>query len=390
MIRINKINIDQIGPIKELELNFSSKFNIICGQNGIGKTTILDCLAQSFAGSSSTLKKRAGAEMSSWDLEVSIDSKDIQKTFDVFHFHPNETSRNYNGFYESSNEVVVFKTHRDIPYKKLSSLNTDKQKSINNFHQETIGGSLSDDLKNWFVNRFLFSAQKDTLDQGQLKNYELAKKCFSIVNPEIEFSKVLPNSFDIMLKTRAGDIYFEYLSSGYKSCLAVLLGVIMEIELRFKNPSIFIKEFQGVIIIDEIDLHLHPEWQANIYKSLKEILPNAQIFTSTHSPHIIQIANPDEIIALTLDENNDVKLNNIVNTEFGCQGWTVEEILEDVMGMKVTRTAKYLDAINNFNIAIDNENFKEAKKEFELIDLMLHPENSLRKILKIQLTGFEG
>ncbi|MDB5119788.1 MAG: hypothetical protein JWN56_1006 [Sphingobacteriales bacterium] len=37
-----------IGPIKNLELAFDNHFNIICGQNGIGKTTILDCLAQSF------------------------------------------------------------------------------------------------------------------------------------------------------------------------------------------------------------------------------------------------------------------------------------------------------------------------------------------------------
>lgn len=165
----------------------------------------------------------------------------------------------------------------------------------------------------------MFSAQKGTLDKNQLKNYKLAKDCFSILNSEISFSKVNPNSFDILLNTPTGEIYFEYLSSGYKSCLAVLLGLIKEIELRYKNPSKFIKDFDGIVFIDELDLHLHPEWQAKIYTALKEILPKAQIFTSTHSPHIIQVAKPSEIIALIRDEEMNIKSNSLINSEFGCQ-----------------------------------------------------------------------
>ena len=201
------------------------------------------------------------------------------------------------------------------------------------------------------------------------------------------FSKVIPNSFDILLHTPAGEIYFEYLSSGYKSCLAVLLGLIKEIELRYKNPSKFIKDFDGIVFIDELDLHLHPEWQAKIYTALKAILPKAQIFTSTHSPHIIQVAKPSEIIALTLDETMNIKSNPLINSEFGCQGWTVEEILSDVMGMAETRTDTYLNAMNSFNVAVENENYEAAKTQFEIIDKMLHPDDSLKKILKIQLTG---
>lgn len=134
-------------------------------------------------------------------------------------------------------------------------------------------------------------------------------------------------------------------------------------------------------------MHLHPEWQAKIYEALKIILPNAQVFTSTHSPHIIQVANAKEIIPLTLDEANEVKLNPIINQDYGCQGWTVEEILTDVMGMNETRTSTYLDTISNFNTAIDNEDYETANAQFLILDAMLHPENSLKKILKIQLTG---
>lgn len=387
MIKINNLKIEGIGPIKDLKLKFDNHFNIICGQNGIGKTTILDCLAQSFAGSQTTLKKTAGFEKGQWDINVSINGNASSKSFLTNQFHPNETNRNFNGFYQNSNDVIVFKTHRNIEYIKLSSLGTDQIKDFNTFSQETIRGSVSNQLKNWFVNRFLFSAQPNTLDENQLRNYELAKECFTILNPSIKFSKVLPNSFDILLSTPLGEIYFEYLSSGYKSSLALILGLIQEIELRYKNPSKFIKDFDGVVLIDEIDLHLHPEWQAKIYEALKFILPNAQVITSTHSPHIIQVSNACEIIPLVLTETNEVKINPIVNQMYGCQGWSVEEILTDVMGMTETRTPTYLNAISNFNTAIDNEDYETANAQFLILDAMLHPENSLKKILKIQLTG---
>ena len=57
------------------------------------------------------------------------------------------------------------------------------------------------------------------------------------------------------------------------------------------------------------------------------------------------------------------------------------------MGMTETRTDTYLNAIKNFNLALDHEDYGKAVEEFEVLDKMLHPENSLRKILKIQLSG---
>jgi predicted ATP-binding protein involved in virulence len=387
MIKINTLRLIGIGPIKDVQLEFNKHFNIICGQNGIGKTTILDAMAQAFSIRETNLKRNSNCANGIIQIEVSIDEENHSKTIPVNTFSPMEQQRTDVGFYQQALEVVVFKTHRDIPYNRLQSLSTDPQKSINDNARQTLTGTLSSELKNWFVNRHLWSKHDGHLDEGQIRNINLAKNTIGLLNEDMSFSRVDPRTNDILINTPDGEIYFEYLSSGYKSCLAVLMGIIKEIEFRYHSPSIFASDFKGIVFIDEIDLHLHPEWQAKIYLGLKRILPNAQVFTSTHSPHLIQVAEANEIIPLVRDAESNTRLNEVVNTDFGYQGWTVEEILTDVMGMSETRTDIYHNAINDFNSALENENISQLNSAYSKISKMLHPNNPLRKIFQIQMVG---
>lgn len=387
MLKIKNIELDGIGPIKTLKLDFNEHFNIICGQNGIGKTTILDAIAQAFSLNETSVKRNANYAKGSIKIEVNINNQIQSKLIHIDKFEPTDRSREVVGFYQQSTNVVVFKTHRDIPYSKLSSLATDPSKDIGQNAQQTITGALSSELKNWFVNRHLWSKHDNHLDEGQRKNIALAKSIISILNGNMSFSRVDPRTNDILINTPDGEIYFEYLSSGYKSCFAVLMGIIKEIEFRYHSPSVYVKDFDGIVFIDEIDLHLHPEWQAKIYLALKDILPNAQVFTSTHSPHLIQVAEPKEIIALIKDEHFNTVTNNTISDEYGCQGWTVEEILKDVMGMTETRTDTFNSLIKDFNISLDKDDAVSARFSYEKICKMLHPDSSLRKIMEIQMIG---
>ncbi|MDL0295845.1 AAA family ATPase, partial [Clostridioides difficile] len=156
---------------------------------------------------------------------------------------------------------------------------------------------------------------------------------------------------------------------------------------RFTKPYIEVKDFDGVILIDELDLHLHPEWQVKIVNALKVLLPKAQIIATTHSPNMIQTLSPDEIIPLTMDENGNVRKKDLELGEYGLQGWTIEEILTDVMGMKTTSSELYLDTMKKFDRAMDKENVDEIKKYYDILMKMLHPNSTLRTILKIQVAG---
>lgn len=387
---IKSINIENIAGITKLDLNFNTQMNIVCGENGIGKTTILECVAHTFSVSNTNiLKRNALSESGKFTSLINVDSQNLSKTISINDFIPLSNTQ-IRGEYQKSKYLMSLKVSRTFNYMDLKAVSKDINKSEHIVYEEAKHGVNINEIKNWFVNRFLYSAHAGSLTNEQLENLELAKSCFKIIDEKFSFNRVMASDNEIMINTPNGEIYYEYLSSGFKSIISILFGIIKDIEFRFKTPTTKAKDFDGIILIDELELHLHPIWQAKISNILKEVFPNVQFIVTTHSPHIIQNANPDEIIALKRDENGVVITKEIPNNEFGFQGWTVEEVLVDIMGMEDTRTEIYKKSIINFQKAIEDENYILAKEEFDKLDKLLHPDNYLRKLLSFDLASVKG
>ena len=387
-MKINEINIEGIGGIKKLKLNFNNGLNLICGTNGVGKTTILECIAHFFIDTrTAILKKNVSSEVGKCNF--TLISTNNQMNFFEYTLKSFEPTQNdfINKNMGQKIDIMYFKTKRDFKYTPLDAIPRDITLDDHSRGQQAYSGIGIDDMKGWFMHRYAFSAHKNSLTPEQITNFELAKKCFNILDKDINFSKVKADSLDIMVNTRQGEVYFEYLSSGYKSCVFILLGIIKEIEYRFKNPTIYVEEFNGVVLIDEIELHLHPVWQAALVAGIKKLLPLSQIIATTHSPSIIQCAEPNEIIALDFNENSEVFQKQLHSTKYGFQGWSLEEILKDVMGMEITNSELFLTTFNEFDKALDNNNIESIKKNYEILDEMLYPSNPLRKVIKIQMAG---
>ena len=83
--------------------------------------------------------------------------------------------------------------------------------------------------------------------------------------------------------------------------------------------------------------------------------------------------------------NNGVVRRTLPTSEYGYQGWTIEEILEDVMGMTDLRTQKYNEVKKRFDEALDLKNKQEAQLAFNELERMLHPNYPLKPVFKIQL-----
>jgi predicted ATP-binding protein involved in virulence len=107
---------------------------------------------------------------------------------------------------------------------------------------------------------------------------------------------------DIIVDFRDGrSLAFTTMSDGQRA----LVGLVAEIARRacILNFDLLgdrcLAETPGLVLIDELDLHLHPRWQRRVIGDLKHIFPNIQFFATTHSPQVIGEARPEEIVLLT-------------------------------------------------------------------------------------------
>lgn len=387
---IDYLTLEDVGPFSKLTIDLKphAGLSLLCGGNGIGKTTILEAIVACFSqGRNHKLKRRQSAEQGSVDLRclVNDESRGIQLKIASFDPEKGDFSNYHQGLGEN---IINVRAKRDFDYIKQASISRDPDFDPNRFGQKAAEDPQPGEIKSWLTNRYLLSphGEKSSWTPQMKSNLATAEKVFSILDENIKLAEVDVRTFDVMVSTPSGVIPFEFLSSGFRSAFSLLLGILKEIE--FRKLEVAAEDFSGVILIDELDLHLHPTWQQQIGGILKKTFPMAQIIATTHSPHVIQTAQPEEVIALVLEGDGCVTTRTISPNKFGYLGWTVEEILEDIMGVQDTRTKVFRNALYAFDTAIDNEDEGKLKEAYNQLQEMLHPNNALKKFLRIQAAPF--
>jgi len=136
-----------------------------------------------------------------------------------------------------------------------------------------------------------------------------------------------------LLVDKGGQTFdLSQLSDGERSFLAMICDLGRRLALA--NPEFPANPLHGagVVLIDELELHLHPKWQREVRDKLRTTFPNIQFVTTTHSPFIIQSLKPGELINLDPDEFAEYS------------GKSIEDISENVMGVDLPQKSKrYLD-----------------------------------------------
>lgn len=390
-LRVGEVVLINIGPFSKLTVDFpqQSGLSIVCGDNGIGKTTLIDSIVAVFAaGQVHRLRKKYGSDRG--QCAVKINRNGLENTVHIYinQFEPNANEWLTQNVSDDSNYIINISTNRDIGYIQQKSIDRDPEVQSGSVSQSLQHGLNAHQIKAWITNRYLLAPHKNTAGwtPDMVENLDAAIEFISILDPNVVLERVDVRTYDVLVKTPTGIVPFEYLSSGFRSAYVLLLGILKEIE--FRKLGVSARKFSGVIIIDEIDLHLHPKWQQLIGGVLKKAFPSAQIIATTHSPHVIQAAEPSEVIALIRDENGDVRPRPIPSSIYGYAGWSVEEVLQDIMGVEDTKTSVFRDAMRAFDSAIDNEDDFAVQKALGVLLEMLHPDSPLRKLLKIQAAPF--
>ena len=181
-----------------------------------------------------------------------------------------------------------------------------------------------------------------------------------------------------------GNVSFEGLGFGYQSSLTWLADFskrMFELYPDAENPL----HEEAVVLVDELDLHLHPRWQRDIVPALSKEFPNVQFIVTTHSPHVLQSMEDVNLYVLRRgEESGEITAERSNVTNF--TGWTVEDILSVTMELGDDVLSVAYNAVKkDFEEALRNKDRAAAQRYYERLDEMMRPGNPMRSIYRIRL-----
>ena len=209
-------------------------------------------------------------------------------------------------------------------------------------------------------------------NKGTVREYEMFKNIVTSFMKEINELDEKPSIFyspqfdELVFMTDKTEMPISKLSAGYQS----LLWMIMDIAYRvcMLNPELESGEqITGIVLIDEIDLHLHPKWQWNVIDALQKTFVGVQFIIATHSPIVISASKEANLILL--DDARSVSYLP------DCYGYEVEDVLR-YRQESVSRPKKVKALVDAIENAIDDIDFDKADNALERLKNMLGDNNS--------------
>lgn len=396
----------------------TAMFTVILGNNNTGKTTLLRCLA----GTAFAKKENHQGEIYFRNEMVDYSSEDFFKfnvemklrfiNFTKHKLLTNSKSEHSNFIqFNLKNEYdFLFSTDGGSSYFHVLSNNYESfTKLAKNFiidgygtqRKQGKGSYVEYELKD--RTETLFKDETDSIinaeewflgtDYDALKGNKQAKRNLNQIKDAL--ISLLPDIEDILVGEEKRRVYFvnqsgdkmlvNQLGSGYQSLVTWVVDYAKRLFDRYPDSDNPLAE-PGIVLVDEIDLHLHPDWQRKIVSFLRGKFPKTQFIVTAHSPLVVQSAENINVAILNYDEDKkEVAINQPPITNY--QGWTVEEILSELMGMgDKVMSDKYLELITQFDKGLDNANFELAKEAYEELEKIVKSSGQL-KLLRLQMAA---
>lgn len=411
---LRSIKIKNFRRFEELNIEFNPKLTVLVGKNGSGKSSILDAAAIAAGSLPTSLDGIAGFPIRKEDARVSVyrlgDNDDVQ------YFYPVEieatgcidgqdiswkrvlnSSTGRCNFSQATELTAISSQYQSRMREGDSSLilplvayygtgrlwNQHKEKSSDvlsvntriNGYIDCLDSAANDKLmKNWFAKmrqqelqrqepipafRVVCNAMEQCIDK--LSNVKDSKVDFNLDTREIDVQIPDGNSGSIVLP-------LNKLSDGYKCTVSLVADIAYRMALL--NPQLRDKvlfDTDGTVLIDEIDLHQHPEWQKSILDLLSTLFPKIQFIVSTHAPSVINTVKSENLMIL---ENDTARLP--IGETYGKDTNT---IVSGIM-QSTNRPVEIAELFNLFYSALQTSSFSEAHNYIDRLEALLDENDS--------------
>lgn len=421
---LSEIHIENFKGLKDVGFSFTKSMNLIIGDNGTGKTSILEAIAVALGGflsgidgvntihfSKDEIRQEnqlmgTGSNSIIYRTPVRVEA-DITIDNHRFRFvrqkksvsssrstiEPRDICRLAGRMAQDSHSVLPIISYQS--FSRISNQKKDKwEDPFSDDFSRVVGytdcleeASNTKLLTNWFKKMEYITWQQER----EIVEFETVKNAIS------RFMQVMLDRKDVRIfyDKRTEELMYSdmreclpirFLSSGFRT----LLGMVLDIAYRMAvlNPNLLgeiVVSTPGIVLIDEIDLHLHPNWQWRVVKALKTTFPRVQFIATTHSPLIISSCEDETVIRLDPDDQSLDKLSK-TSQQHTVKGWQVGDVLREYMGSdnRDPETVKMLDSLSG--LAKKKLLHVISKKELEEYHLLI---KELSALLPQEDTGVE-
>lgn len=397
-MRLDQLHIQNFRCYEDATFDFQPGFNLVVGVNGSGKTSLLQAVASSLCGFSGAMGRHE-AQISDQDVRFTVQQFDDRFRFE--RAYPLVLSAKGSAF--SLSNWIISKDRKDQPQSYSYEVHTvisekiDKPDSkiifdlplfafyranrrwtstqVSPEFSATQKSSRLDAYADWFdaaVNLQSFESWfiGKTLERLQrLSRSDLSRNFddeLQWVNTALKFA--LPDSegieYDLELRTllvhfgEQSSLPFSSLSDGQRGMIALVADIARRMCLL--NPhmgSRVLEETHGIVIIDELDIHLHPGWQRSIVSALKNAFPKIQFIAASHSPQIIGGLKPGEIMLLNKGDASHPRVS---------YGLDSSRVLEEIMGVS-EREPEIETLLSELFSTLEDNDFQKAKTQLQAL-----------------------
>lgn len=400
-MKVKRLTINSFRGIDNLNLEFNTDEPIvIIGNNGVGKSSILDCIAillsrllslihipnitiriySNFPEKDEKISFRSFNEEDikngrkktenkitielypsqklSWS--VTKNNRENQKIEGIEQLH--KVAKSLHDQWKKSSEAniplaVYYPTNRVVLETPLEIHEEYLFDQIDAYEEALDGIPIGfESFFEWF--RALEDVENEQLRDNpdhRNRNLEAVRESIYLLIPDFSDLRIRRSPLRMTVKKRDKELIVNQLSDGEK-CLLAMVGDLAR-RLAIANPGLENPlEGSAVVLIDEIELHLHPKWQREIIPALTRTFPNCQFIITTHSPQVISQIKPDGIYILEATPEGIVAKQP--ESSFGRDS---NRILEDVMGVP-ERPQEIKDSLRQLFRLIDAGNLDAAKE----------------------------
>lgn len=295
------------------------KWTLVLGENGTGKSNLLKAIALVMAGSNALGELLGAADdwirygKSSCTIDATVATKKGEERLISLTINRSDTLSKIVSNNQEALHLIDYAIERAERNYFVAGYGASRRLSGDPFSgfEKSRHGGRSLNVRNLFDGAFSLNPLTSWVIDLDYRTGEegiaLVKEALNDFLPGTVFHSIDKDKKQVLFQTADGILPLEQLSDGYQNMAAWIGDLLFRVTETFKDYK---KPLQarGLLLIDEVDLHLHPKWQRKLIDFISQKLPNFQVVATTHSPLTAQQADEGELYALRRNKSNAVEI----------------------------------------------------------------------------------